>query len=235
MDHLQATNTKAAEQYLLGELSEELRAEFEEHFMSCAECARDVRAAAAFMESAREVLREQAVATVPALHEARAKRGFWAMIFQPMIAAPVMAILIAVLAYQSFVAIPRMRSSLSVAEAPRTLASFSLINANSRGAESGAFVIRQGEPFALYVDVPPQPAFPIYTLAVETANGLSQLTVTATADQAKNTLQVLIPASRLKEGQYALVVRGSTEPNDTQQTEVASFPFTIQYAQASKQ
>jgi len=220
----------AAEQYLLGELSEELRADFEEHFMSCAECARDIRAAAAFMESTRAVLREEDLATVRATGKPKIERSWWATLFRPMIAAPVMAVLIAVLAYQSFVALPRLKSSLSEATAPRTLAAFSLINADSRGGAATLFTVAKDQPFALYVDVPPQPTFPIYTLAVETSGGAPQFTVAATADQAKNTLQILVPASRLKEGQYALVVRGSSGPNDTQETEVASFPFAIQYS-----
>lgn len=234
MDHLQATNMNAAEQYLLGELSEDLRAEYEEHFMSCAECARDVRAASAFMESAREVLREESLAAVQPMAEAKAKRSLWTMVLQPMITAPVMAILLVVLAYQSFIAIPQMRSR-SQTDAPRTLTSFSLINANSRGGESAAFAIRKDEPFAIYVDVPPQPPFANYSLTVETANGSSQFAVAATAEQTKNTVQILVPASRLKEGQYALVIRGSSGPNDGQETEVASFPFTIEYSQSSKQ
>ena len=233
MDHLQATNMNAAEQYLLGELSEELRADFEEHFMSCAECARDIRAAAAFMESTREVLRDESLATVRAAAKPGRKRGLWATVFQPMIAAPVMAVLIAVLAYQSFVALPRLKSSLSEATAPKTLAAFSLISANSRGGAATAFTVAKDQPFVLYVDVPPQPPFPIYTLAVETSNGAPQFTVAATAAQVKNTLQILVPASRLKEGQYALVVRGSSGSNDTQETEVASFPFAIQYTQSA--
>jgi hypothetical protein len=233
MDHLQATNMNAAEQYLLGELSEELRADFEEHFMSCAECARDIRAAAVFMESTREVLREESLASVRTAAKPERKRGFWATVFQPMIAAPAMAILIAALAYQSFVAVPRLKTSLSDATAPRTLAAFSLINANSRGGAATTFTVAKDQPFALYIDVPPQPPFPTYTLDVETSAGAPQFTVAATADQAKNTLQILVPASRLKEGQYALVVRGSSGPNDTQETEVASFPFAIQYTQST--
>ena len=38
MDHRNATETKAAEQYLLGEMTEIQRADFEEHFFTCPEC-----------------------------------------------------------------------------------------------------------------------------------------------------------------------------------------------------
>src|SRR3954453_12010066 len=45
MDHTQALRTLAIERYLLGEMPDEERDAFEEHFFSCAECAEDARTA----------------------------------------------------------------------------------------------------------------------------------------------------------------------------------------------
>ena len=43
MDHLQAVNTLAAERYLLDEMTDAERDEFEGHFFSCRDCADDLR------------------------------------------------------------------------------------------------------------------------------------------------------------------------------------------------
>jgi anti-sigma factor RsiW len=56
MDHNEALQLQAAEKYVLGELSQPLRDEFEEHFFECQECALDVKAAAGFADNASRVL-----------------------------------------------------------------------------------------------------------------------------------------------------------------------------------
>ena len=60
MDHLEAVRLNAAEKYLLGELSAELRDQYEDHFFDCKECARDIRAGAAFVDNARDIWRTKA-------------------------------------------------------------------------------------------------------------------------------------------------------------------------------
>jgi Putative zinc-finger len=53
MDHPQAMNTLAPERYLLGEMTEDERLAFEDHYFSCAECADDVRAGGLMRDGAR--------------------------------------------------------------------------------------------------------------------------------------------------------------------------------------
>jgi len=48
MDHSEALRLQAAERYVLGELSPELREQYEEHYFTCEECASDVKASAVF-------------------------------------------------------------------------------------------------------------------------------------------------------------------------------------------
>jgi anti-sigma factor RsiW len=59
MDHAEAARKLAVEQYLLGELSEAEREEFELHFFSCSECAETVESGAALLANARAVLSEE--------------------------------------------------------------------------------------------------------------------------------------------------------------------------------
>jgi anti-sigma factor RsiW len=62
MDHLQAVNTLAAERYLLDEMADAERHEFEGHFFSCTDCAEDLRAGAVMVDGARSGL----IGSVPA-------------------------------------------------------------------------------------------------------------------------------------------------------------------------
>jgi hypothetical protein len=53
MDHLHAMNSFAPERYILGEMTEDERLAFEDHYFSCAECADDVRAGGLMRDGAR--------------------------------------------------------------------------------------------------------------------------------------------------------------------------------------
>jgi anti-sigma factor RsiW len=76
MDHAEATRRFAVEQYLLGELSEAEREEFEEHFFACEECAEALDTSAAFTANAKAVFRELAAFPRPEQAE-RARWRFW--------------------------------------------------------------------------------------------------------------------------------------------------------------
>ena len=66
MDHLQAVNTLAAERYLLDEMTDAERDEFEGHFFSCRDCAEDLRSGAVMVDGARSgLINSAAVAAAP--------------------------------------------------------------------------------------------------------------------------------------------------------------------------
>src|SRR6185503_8238808 len=100
MNHEEAIRIKGTEQYLLNELSPELREQFEEHFFGCGICAQDVRAGALFVEQSKAIFAEDAVAPQREAPVA-AKPSWWAWL-RPAIALPVMALLLAVIAYQNW-------------------------------------------------------------------------------------------------------------------------------------
>lgn len=84
MDHESAIRTRAAERYLLGEIGDEERERFEEHFFSCPVCADDVRSASEFASGARAVFREErdAVRSGPSpvrIHSTPWWKGSWAL------------------------------------------------------------------------------------------------------------------------------------------------------------
>jgi hypothetical protein len=229
MNHSDAVRLKAAEQYLLGEMGGPLRDDFEEHFMECAECAADVRAGVTFVESTREVLRLDPSVEVEAARLHR-PAGWLAAFLRPAIAAPALLILLAIAGYQGIVTIPRIKSQLSEANAPRALASFSLIGANSRGQTPVVVAVRPGQPFALYLDIRPDPAFSVYTCELENASGAPAFSLQVSAQEAKNTVEIFVPASRLTPGPYVMVVRGIAAPQEEHGgVEVMRSRFSFEY------
>lgn len=225
MDHSEAIESNSAEKYLLGELSAEARDEFEEHFFGCAECANDVRAGASLIDNARSVLgKDSSVGEAP-IPAVSPQRFVWSNWFKPAWGfAPALAMLLAILAYQNLVTIP----SLKHLAQPQTLASYSLVTAGSRGADSTSILAPKDRPFGLYVDIPANTAYSYYTVGVQTASGDRPIHVQVSAEQAKETVQILIPAGALKAGNAELTIEGHTT-KDEPTTRVAQYPFVVQY------
>ena len=59
MDHLEAVRLRAAERYVLKQLTTAEAEAFEEHFFSCPECAEEVRWIAMFEDNARKAVKAQ--------------------------------------------------------------------------------------------------------------------------------------------------------------------------------
>ena len=229
MDHSEALRTKAAERYLLGELQSEAREEFEEHIFSCAECAQDIEAGAAFIDSARKVLAAEP-APVPVHAEGT---GWFAGWLRPAWMVPALALLFLVVGYQNTVVIPELKNAQSKAIEPRALRSYSLIASNSRGAGETKISVRTGETFGMYIDIPPQGQFDSYLCEFENKSGATEFSIPVSSEQAKETVQLLIPASRLGAGQHQLIVRGvkSSAGPGTNKIEVARFPIRLESIQ----
>src|SRR5438552_6879095 len=105
MDHNGAIRLQAAVKYVLGELSQAQRDEYEEHYFDCAECAVDIKALATFADTAREVLRQEKANQLE--KEALPARGRWLRWFQPVVTVPAFAALLLIIAYQYTVTIPQ--------------------------------------------------------------------------------------------------------------------------------
>src|ERR1700680_2060316 len=101
MDHSESIRLMAAEKYLLGELSPDLREQFEEHFFDCQECALDVRAGAALVEHSKVVLSEP-VAESPVRVRVPSNPGWFAWL-RPALVVPALAVLLALIMYQNLV------------------------------------------------------------------------------------------------------------------------------------
>ena len=231
MNHDEAIRLKAAEKYLLGELSAELRDQYEDHYFGCAECAQDVRTGAVFIDNARDVLVPPSVSELGAKHQSASSGGWWATMLRPAFAVPALALLLLVAGYQNAVTIPHLRTALSQSDVAQTLPSFSLISGNSRGGAPLAISIPAGKPFSLFVDIPPRGSYASYVCEFQTESGTPELSLNVSADEAKRTVQLLIPAGRLTSGKHELVVRGldSHGKPDADKIGVADYPFSLNY------
>jgi|GEM_PF-529649 len=141
MEHHEAVETMAAERYLLGELTPELRDAYEDHLFGCVECAADVKLGAAFIDHAKDILPGLTItaaasssafaprAVKTSASETKAK-GDWFAWLRPAVMAPAFACLLAIVAYQNLSVIPGLETAASE---PRLLPPATALAGETRG------------------------------------------------------------------------------------------------------
>ena len=237
MDHNEAIQLQAAVKYVLGELSEVQRDEYEEHYFDCAECAVDIKALATFADTAREVLRQERANQLA--KESVPGRGGWLRWFQPIVAVPAFAALLLIIAYQNTVTIPQARNTAARAVTEVYGQSFLLRPSDTRrGNEAivkeAALEVRPNEGFLLQLDFIPSSSFPAYLCQLQDASGrvLQQLIVPA--DKAKKELHLPIPAGLIsRPGQYSLVFLGADPVSQkaVNDSKLQYFTFNVAFRQ----
>ena len=213
MDHNQAIQLQAAVKYVLGELSQVQREEYEEHYFDCPECAVDLQALATFADTTREVLRqEKANALAP---ERVPAHGGWLRWLQPVTAVPVFAALLLFVVYQNTVTIPRLKNSPSSA-ATGIYSQIFLIQPSDtrRGNEASAneapLEVQPNEGFLLQLDFNPSSTFPAYLCQLQDSSGRVLQQVTVPPEKVKQELHLAVPAGLLpRPGQYSIVFLGA--------------------------
>ncbi len=223
MEHNDAIRLMAAEKYLLGELTPDVRDSFEEHFFSCQECAADVRATAAFVQHSRKLLAAQpATEAKPA--PSQAKPGWFAWL-RPAFVLPVMALLLAVVGYQNLVTYPALKNAEAELRTPQILPAASLINSNSRGGNTPSVTIHSGEAFLLFVDIPGDNRYASYVADLQGPDGNREWSLTIPTDATREMVPIRVPSGVKTAGTYTLVVRGAG--TNTQSVEVGRYPFIL--------
>jgi len=111
MDHGEALATKASERYLLGEMDEPERFDFERHYFTCEVCAEDVRNGVTLARGIKAVCGAE---EAPPSKQAVKTRHDWLAWLSPAALAPsaVAAALAVVAVYQGLVLIPTMRGTV---------------------------------------------------------------------------------------------------------------------------
>jgi hypothetical protein len=214
MDHNEAVRLHAAEKYLLGELPKEKHAEYEEHYFDCSVCADEIKATAAFMEGARQVVREEVpeVAGARTVVPAAPAAGGWFAWLRPAFAVPVFAALLAFIGYQNAITIPGLQQALVRVPVAEVVKSFSLVSSAERGEGTSVPSIRVGryEDWQLDVD-PPGNSESGYVFQIQNEAGKVLASFNVSAELARNTVPVKIRGGSLQAGNYTLVIfRGQT-------------------------
>jgi len=223
MDHEGVVRQKLTERYLLGELDDQARQEFEEHYFDCPDCALDVRAGALFVEQSKVVLAEKpqpASAVVPATTPA--KPGWFAWL-RPAFAVPVMAVLLAVVGYQNLVTYPRLQQAVN---RPRVLP-FALVNVGTWGSAGQVIQIRPGEGFLLFVRIPPGGDYTEYVADLHNPAGKLEWSLSIPASSTQDQWPMQVPGAQREAGSYILVVRGIAAAGESKEVGRASFELQI--------
>ncbi|PYU52232.1 MAG: hypothetical protein DMG48_07465 [Acidobacteria bacterium] len=231
MDHNGAIRLQAAVKYVLGELSQAQRDEYEEHYFDCAECAVDIKALATFADTAREVLRQEKANNL-ALAPGTA-RPAWLRWLQPVVAVPAFAALLLIITYQNTVTIPRERQDASSGAAQLFVSSRAPKMAVTRGDDDIAkYSVRQGQSLPLKFDFTPKRSFDAYVCQLQDESGRAALQVRVPGSFTNKELNLVVPASSVKHGRYTLVFTG--DPGSIGQPtkdEVLRLDFTVEFLQ----
>jgi anti-sigma factor RsiW len=246
MEHKEAVRLNAAEKYLMGEMAEAQREEYEEHYFDCVACATELKATVAFLESAKDVVRQQVLLPVAAnVASAEAGRdrvergapggekrgGFFAWLAQPVFAGAACAVLLGAVAlagYQNAVTIPQLKESLAEANAISIPNHFSLLAAGARGEGEVEVAVRPNEKFDLDVDFPVMPLATGFVAQIQDALGNIRFAQPVSSEQAKSTVSVNVPGGVLPAGRYNLVILAQgTDGGSSSAKEVKRPPFTI--------
>lgn len=207
MTHQQALDTMAAERYLLEEMPEVEKHEFEDHFFDCGDCAEEVRRG--------ELIRQEVRRAKPqprrnsGLSFVATKRPVWQRpsVIVPWAAAATLAL---TAGYQSLVTVPSLRQ----ANAPQSLSPVMLREA-TRGALP-VVNVTSGQRFAtLGIDVMTSSAKEVRYDLLDQA-GSTILSGLAPLPPSGAPLFLLVPADELgRQGRYTLIVRDPGSPGAT--------------------
>jgi len=207
MTHQQALDGLASERYLLDEMTEVERFEFEEHYFDCAECADDVKLG--------EMIRQEARRAGPAMASGP-QTGQPAVVLtsakwwrKPMVAAPwaVAATLAMVVGYQSLVTVPGLRDAFG----PQSIEPVMLRGA-TRGARTTVTIARGQRFVALSADVLAPPQSSSLTYEILDANRSIVASGQSSVPASGAPLMLLIPVDALHNaGLYTLTLRDSNQ------------------------
>jgi hypothetical protein len=131
--------------------------------------------------------------------------------------------LLAVICYQNFVVIPKLRISSS----PQTLALFSLAELGARDVSEAVIASDHTKPYVLLVDIPADESFSNYLCEILTQDGTKVLSIGVSAEDAKKPVPLFVPPSLLKPGSYRLVISGRPGDEKTPYRNIERQSFQI--------
>jgi hypothetical protein len=239
MDHNEAVRLQAAEKYVLGKLPKEQHAAYEEHYFECPACAEEIKATVAFMESAKQVVREEALepAGRTALAPTAPVTGGWFAWLRPAYAVPVLAALLLLIGYQNGVTIPRLKDSSS-SQVRQTISSAFSLRGSVRGeSESGdganKVPVRPGESFTLNFDFTPTGTFSEYDWQLRDQAGRVVKSGNISGEKKYQRVSLNVAGGVESAGKYNLVFFGSADGagKTANANEAQRLTFTVEFLQ----
>lgn len=211
MEHYEAVEMMASERYLLDELTPELRDAYEEHMFGCTECADDVRFGAAFIDHAKAVLPEMAVAALPTAEPVsvrqpvKEKRDWFAWL-RPAMMVPAFACLLAIVGYQNLVVYPALEAS---ATEPRLLPAATVLQGATRGGIPIVYAdLVTGS--TVTVPLPQTTAYDSYKFDFYDSKGKMIWTHTMRSAGVADDMATIWLPGRVKQDSYKLAISGVT-------------------------
>ena len=226
MDHQEAVRRGAIEKYLLDEIPQPERDEFETHFFECQECADEVRTTATFLAGAKMELRRS---HVPHPARAAAKKPWSAILSRPAVAAPVIGLLLLIVVYQYMVIIPRFAGQSAQLKKPEILTSLSLSDGDDRDGAVPTAATPKGQPLLLSLDIPMAKRFSSYACVLLAPSGAVVWRLPVSAAQAKDPVTISVPLGPLGPGNYRLLVQGRAN-DGADPVALANYRFTLKGA-----
>jgi hypothetical protein len=205
MNHDDALRLSAAERYLLRDLDEDLRDQFEAHFFECTDCATDVRSGAAMLDQMKIELAKEPATRLKVADGREPKKLFF---LRPAWATAAVAAMLLVIGYQNLVEVPHLKTELVSLNSPQVLPTVSLVDGVSRADKLPSAGIKPDKPVLLAVDIPMDDRYSSYEVSVLDSAGKPAWTLPITTQQAKNTLSIEMPGKELEAGTYTLVIEG---------------------------
>jgi hypothetical protein len=226
MNHDEAIREQAVERYLLGEMAEDGRARFEEHFFDCPMCASDLKSGALFVDA----LRAEPQAVRSPKHDIRVvpKRTAPAW-FRPWL-APALAASLLVVAYQNILVLPAMRRATASAQVPAVMNNVILANIDARGSNTPTLTAPAFGSFLISVDIPTKNVYASYLCLLYNASGEQLWRMPITAQQAENTVSLRVPTDKAVNGANELHVLGVPAAGGSP-VEVGRYRFSLHVTQ----
>ncbi len=222
MTHDDALHDMLTERYVLGELDNGARDEYEDHLFGCELCAADVKAAQMFADGIRQEGR--AMATVTAAEPVRVN---WVQrLFSPWLMGPALAACLLLLVFQMFVVRPKMERAVAEAQTPAFLNSLVLAGGSSRGVKAIEVTAPKNGAFLLEVDVPAEAKYKGYRCSLYSPSGDEFWAGDLSAEQAGDTVSLRVPVARTAAGVNALVVEGIPKATG-EAVVIARHPFEL--------
>jgi hypothetical protein len=220
MNHQLAEQTQAVDKYLLNELNEAERLEFEEHYFDCQACAEQLQHNAIVVDNLKQVLLEHQRDTSEQRASAIPKSGrSWLGWLRPPTLVPTLAALALALivGYQNFVYIPGLTRPQALETVP--------IPSAARDSGTVVAVDRSLPMFNLSFDVDSPQAYPSYTCDFQSESKGSIVRVDSGPRKvASFTLELLLPSKQFPPGRYVMILRPASQPEKV----ISRFSFAIQ-------